>query len=93
MLMEMIREPEMNWEYRRKVGNFRHAILAKSIRDGNQCTGGGVDLDGSEHSSSRVRKEKAKVVGIDAGGIVHLAVGKIKCSSLAEVLSFQCCMK
>ena len=47
---------------------------AKSIGDGTQRTSGGVGFDGNEDISSRVRKEKAGVVGVDAGGTVGFGV-------------------
>lgn len=53
----------------------------------------GLVLDGSEDMSSRVAKGKAEVVGMDAGGIVGFGVGRGKCSSLADSIYFQWCMK
>lgn len=60
--------------------NFRQIVLAKSTGDGTQS------FDGNEDISSRVRKEKAEVVGTNAGGIVDFGVGKRKCSSSADFI-------
>lgn len=60
--------------------------LAKSIGDGTQRTSGGVGFDGNEDISSRVRKEKAGVVGVDAGGTVGFGVWKRKCSSPGDFI-------
>lgn len=40
-----------------------------------------------------LRREKAEVVGTDAGSIVGFGVGKRKRSSLADFIYFQHCMR